>query len=88
MKTINSTTINKNSQTAKISNPKPSKELCEALQEGEDILNGKIQSKKYHSVKELIEALEESEQIIKDLKSGKRKGYRNMDDLIKSLDED
>ncbi len=62
MKTINSTTINKNGQTAKISNPKPSKELSEALQEGE--------------------------QIIKNLKSGKRKGYRNMDDLIKSLDED
>ncbi len=62
MKTINSTTINKNSQTAKISNPKPSKELLKALEEGE--------------------------QIIKDLESGKRKGYKNMDDLIKSLDED
>mgnify|MGYP004463489921 CR=1 FL=1 len=35
-------------------NPKPSKELLEALQEGEDILNGKANAKKYHSIKELI----------------------------------
>ena len=41
-----------------VKNPKPSKELLEALQEGEDILNGKIKAKKYHSVKELIEDLE------------------------------
>lgn len=41
-----------------IKNPKPSKELLEALQEGEDILNGKIKAKKYHSVKELIGDLE------------------------------
>ncbi len=41
-----------------IKNPKPSKELLEALQEGEDILNGKIKTKKYHSVKELIGDLE------------------------------
>ncbi len=38
--------------------------------------------------KELLDALEEGEQIIKDLESGKRKGYNNMDDLIKSLDEE
>ncbi len=38
--------------------------------------------------KELLEALEEGEQIIKDLESGKRKGYDNMDDLIKSLEEE
>ena len=42
----------------KIEEPKPSKELLEALQEGEDILNGKIETKKYHSVKELIGDLE------------------------------
>jgi len=41
-----------------VKNPKPSKELLEALQEGEDILNGKIKAKKYHSVKELIGDLE------------------------------
>ena len=37
---------------------KPNKELLEAIQEGEDILNGKVKSKKYHSIKELIEDLE------------------------------
>lgn len=37
---------------------KPSKDLYEAIQEGEDILNGKIKAKDYNSVKELIEDLE------------------------------
>ena len=37
---------------------KPSKELLDVLKESEDILNGKIQTKKYHSVKELIDDLE------------------------------
>lgn len=46
----------------KVTNPKPNKELLEALQEGE--------------------------QIIRDLESGKRKGYSNIQDLIKSLEED
>ena len=41
-----------------IVSPKPSKELLEVLQEGEDILNGKIKTKKYHSVKELTLELE------------------------------
>ncbi len=50
--------IIKNSIPFEIENPKPSKELLEALQEGEDILSGKIQAKGYHSVKELIEDLE------------------------------
>ncbi len=36
---------------------------------------------------ELLEALEESEVILKELKDGKRKGYDNMEDLIKSLEE-
>ena len=45
-----------------VKNPKPTKELLEALQEGED--------------------------IIKDIKAGKRKGYNNMDELIKALNED
>lgn len=38
--------------------------------------------------KELLEALKEGEQILDDLKSGKRKGYNNIQDLIKSLEED
>lgn len=38
--------------------------------------------------KELLEALEEGEQIIKEIKEGKRKGYKNMTDLINSLNED
>ncbi len=36
----------------------PSKELLEALQEGEDIINGKIQAKGYQTVYELIKDLE------------------------------
>lgn len=38
--------------------------------------------------KELMEALEEGEQILKDIKSGKRKGYNNINDLFKSLNEE
>ena len=38
--------------------------------------------------KELLQSLSEGDQIIKDLKSGKRKGYNNMNDLISSLKED
>lgn len=38
--------INKNAVPFEIVNPKPSKELLDALQEGEDILNGKLQTKK------------------------------------------
>ncbi len=41
-----------------VSAPKPSKELLEALQEGEDIMNGKIQTKTYHNVKEMFEELD------------------------------
>ena len=36
-------------------NPKPSKELMEALDEGEDILNGKVKAKGYHNVREMFE---------------------------------
>ena len=35
-------------------NPEPSRELLEAIQEGEDILNGKIKAKGYHNVKKMI----------------------------------
>lgn len=37
---------------------KPNKELLAALKEGEDIINGKIKTKRYSSVEELIEDLE------------------------------
>lgn len=50
--------IKKNGVPFEIKNPKPTKELIEAIQEGEDILSGKIKAKKYHSIKELIEDLE------------------------------
>ena len=51
--------INKNGVPFEVVNSKkPSKELLEAIQEGEDILSGKIKAKKYHSVKELIGDLE------------------------------
>lgn len=35
--------------------------------------------------KELLEALEEGEQIIKDLKSGKRKGYHNVRQMFEDI---
>lgn len=46
--------INRDGVPFDVVNPKPSKELLEALQEGEDILNGKVNVKRYHSIKELI----------------------------------
>lgn len=41
-----------------VKTPKPNKEFLEALQDGEDILDGKIEAKTYNSVKELIGDLE------------------------------
>ena len=38
--------------------------------------------------KELLEAIEEGDQIIKEIKSFKKKGYNNMTDLIKSLNDE
>ena len=38
--------------------------------------------------KELLESIEESDQIINDIKSGKRMGYKNIEELRKSLEED
>ena len=46
--------INRDDGPFNVVNPKPSKELLEALQEGENILNGKVNAKRYHSIKELI----------------------------------
>lgn len=38
-----------------VKNPKPSKDLLEALEEGENILSGKIQKKGYHNVRQMID---------------------------------
>lgn len=40
-------------------NPKPSQELLEAIQEGEDILSGKIKAKSYTNMYEMLEDLKE-----------------------------
>ena len=40
-----------------VKNPKPTKELLEALQEGEDILNGKVKAKGYTNMYDLIKDL-------------------------------
>ncbi len=49
--------INKNGVPFEVVNPKPSKELLEALQEGEDILNGKIKAKSYTNMYEMLKDL-------------------------------
>ena len=38
-------------------NPKPSKELVEAIDEGEDILSGKIKAKSYTNMYEMLKDL-------------------------------
>ena len=38
-------------------NPKPSKELVEAIGEGEDILSGKIKAKSYTNMYEMLKDL-------------------------------
>ena len=40
-----------------VRNSKPSRELLEALQEGEDILSGKVKAKSYHNMYEMLEDL-------------------------------
>lgn len=47
--------INKNGVPFEVVNPRPSKELLEAIQEGEDILNGKIKTKGYHNIRQMFE---------------------------------
>lgn len=47
--------INKDGIPFEVVNPRPSKELLEAIQEGEDILNGKIKAKGYHNIKQMFE---------------------------------
>lgn len=49
--------INKDGIPFEVVNPKPSKELLEALQEGEDILNGKTNAKSYTDMYEMLKDL-------------------------------
>lgn len=49
--------INKDGVPFDVVNPKPSKELSEALQEGEDILNGKVKAKSYTNMYEMLKDL-------------------------------
>lgn len=51
--------INKNGVPFDVVNPRPSKELLEALQEGEDILNGKIKAKGYTNMYDLLKDLKD-----------------------------
>ena len=47
--------IKKDGLPFEVTNPRPNKELLDALQEGEDIINGKIKVKGYHNVKQMFE---------------------------------
>ena len=47
--------VKKDGVPFEVVNPKPSKELLEALNEGEEILNGKIKTKGYHNVRKMFE---------------------------------
>lgn len=49
--------INKNGIPFEVVNPRPNKELLEALQEGEDILNGKVKAKSYTNIYEMVKDL-------------------------------
>ncbi len=46
--------IKKDGLPFEVVNPKPSMELMEALQEGEDIINGKVEAKGYHDVHQMF----------------------------------
>ena len=48
---------NKDGVPFEVVNPRPSKELLEALQEGEDILNGKVKAKSYTNMYEMLKDL-------------------------------
>lgn len=49
--------INKDGIPFEVVNPRPSKELLEALQESEDILNGKVKAKSYTNMYEMLKDL-------------------------------
>lgn len=51
--------VKRNGVPFEITNPTPSKELLEALKEGEDILSGKVKAKGYHNIKEMFEDLKD-----------------------------
>ena len=51
--------INRDGVSFEVLNPKPNKELLEALQEGEDILNGKLKAKSYTDMYELLKDLKD-----------------------------
>ena len=51
--------INKDGVPFDVVNPRPSKELLEALQEGEYILNGKIKAKGYTNMYDLLKDLKD-----------------------------
>ena len=51
--------LNKDGVPFEVVNPRPSKELLEALQEGEDILNGKIKAKSYTNMYEMLKDLKD-----------------------------
>ncbi len=51
--------INKDGVPFEVVNPKPSKELVEAINEGEAILNGKVEAKSYTNMYEMLEDLKE-----------------------------
>ena len=51
--------INKDGVPFEVVNPRPSKELLEALQEGEDILNGKVKAKSYTNMYEMLKNLKD-----------------------------
>ena len=49
--------INKDGVPFEVVNPRTSKELLEALQDGEDILNGKVKAKSYTNMYEMLKDL-------------------------------
>ena len=51
--------INKDGVPFEVVNPRPSKKLLEALQEGEDILNEKIKAKSYTNMYEMLKDLKD-----------------------------
>ena len=51
--------INKDGVPFEVVNPRPSKELLEAIQEGEDILNGKVKAKSYTNMYDMLKDLKD-----------------------------
>ena len=51
--------INKDGVPFEVVNPRPSKELLEAIQEGEDILNGKVKTKSYTNMYKMLKDLKD-----------------------------